>query len=111
MITLTDSAAVKVRQLLDAEEAHGMALRVAVRPGGCTDYSYEMYFDGDISADDEKAVFGAPEASVQVVVDVDSAPLLVGATLDFQGDLATGGFLINNPNATSTCGCGSGFSA
>ena len=54
MITLTDSAAVKVRQLLSDEGAEDLALRVAVRPGGCSGFSYEMFFDGDFAADDTR---------------------------------------------------------
>ena len=81
MITLTDSAASKVKQLLEAEGAAELALRVAVRPGGCSGFAYEMFFDGDIATDDEKALFGAEGQLVQVVVDPASAQLLVGATL------------------------------
>ena len=55
MITLTDTAAIKVKELLTAEGADDLALRVAVRPGGCSGFSYEMFFDGDIAADDEQA--------------------------------------------------------
>ena len=60
MITLTDTAAVKVKELLEAEGDPDLALRVAVRPGGCSGFSYEMFFDGDVAADDEKATFGTP---------------------------------------------------
>ena len=63
MITLTDTAAVKVKELLDAEGATDLALRVAVRPGGCSGFSYEMFFDGDIAADDKQAQYG-PEGTV-----------------------------------------------
>ena len=109
MITLTDSATVKVRQLLDAEGADDLALRVAVRPGGCSGFSYEMFFDGDIAADDNQAEFG--DASlVKVVVDPASAPLLEGATLDYKDGLDESGFAITNPNASRTCGCGQSFS-
>lgn len=108
MITLTDSAAVKVKELLDAEGAQELALRVAVRPGGCSGFSYEMYFDGDIADDDEQASFGAAE--VRVVVDPTSAQLLQGATLDYKNGLDQSGFAITNPNATRTCGCGQSFS-
>ena len=69
MITLTDSATVKVRQLLSDEGAEDLALRVAVRPGGCSGFSYEMFFDGDIAPDDQEATFGPAEAPVRVVVD------------------------------------------
>ena len=106
MITLTDTAAVKVRELLDAEGEPEMALRVAVRPGGCSGFSYEMFFDGDIAGDDEKAEFGG----VRVVVDPSSAQLLLGATLDYKDGLQEAGFSINNPNASRTCGCGNSFS-
>ena len=106
MITLTDTAAVKVRELLDAEGEPEMALRVAVRPGGCSGFSYEMFFDADVAGDDEKAEFGG----VRVVVDPSSAQLLLGATLDYKDGLQQAGFSITNPNATRTCGCGSSFS-
>jgi iron-sulfur cluster assembly protein/iron-sulfur cluster insertion protein len=106
MITLTDSAAKKVKQLLADEGADDLALRVAVRPGGCSGFSYEMFFDGDIATDDQTATFG----EVKVVVDPASSQLLVGASLDYQDGLQEAGFKINNPNATRTCGCGNSFS-
>ena len=109
MITLTDSAARKVKELLDAEGATDMALRVAVRPGGCSGFSYEMFFDGDIAADYQQASFGEG-SSVKVVVDPASAQLLEGATLDYKDGLNQAGFAINNPNASRTCGCGNSFS-
>jgi iron-sulfur cluster assembly accessory protein len=110
VITLTDTAASKVKELLEAEGATDLALRVAVRPGGCSGFSYEMFFDGDFAADDEKAVFGTDGSQVQVVVDPASKQLLEGATLDYKDGLNQAGFSITNPNATRTCGCGSSFS-
>jgi iron-sulfur cluster assembly accessory protein len=106
VITLTDTAAVKVKELLDAEGASDLALRVAVRPGGCSGFSYEMFFDGDVAGDDEQATFG----DVRVVVDPQSAQLLTGATLDYKDGLQQAGFAITNPNASRTCGCGQSFS-
>ena len=106
MITLTDSAAVKVRQLIDQEGDESLALRVAVRPGGCSGFSYEMFFDTDITADDVASEF----SGVKVVVDPSSAQLLQGAELDYKDGLEKSGFEINNPNAQKTCGCGSSFS-
>jgi iron-sulfur cluster insertion protein len=105
-ITLTDSARGKVAELLDQEGNPELALRVAVRPGGCSGFSYEMFFDSDIADDDVSTMFG----TVKVVVDPSSAPLLRGATLDYKDALQGGGFAINNPNATRTCGCGNSFS-
>jgi iron-sulfur cluster assembly protein/iron-sulfur cluster insertion protein len=106
VITLTDSAAGKVAELLEAEGDTSLALRVAVRPGGCSGFSYEMFFDADVASDDEEAKFGA----VKVVVDPSSAQLLVGATLDYKDGLQNAGFTIDNPNASRTCGCGQSFS-
>ena len=110
MITLTDTAASKVKELLEAEGATDLALRVAVRPGGCSGFSYEMFFDGDIAADDQQATFGQNDKQVSVVVDQASAQLLEGATLDYKDGLNQAGFAITNPNATRTCGCGQSFS-
>ena len=107
MITLSDSAAAKVKELLDAEGADGLALRVAVRPGGCSGFSYEMFFDGDIATDDEQATFGP---SVKVVVDPRRRSCSTGASLDYKDGLNQAGFAITNPNATRTCGCGQSFS-
>jgi iron-sulfur cluster assembly protein/iron-sulfur cluster insertion protein len=108
MITVTDNAARKVKELLEAEGATDLALRVAVRPGGCSGFSYEMFFDGDFAPDDEKAQFGPDQVSV--VVDPASAQLLLGATLDYKDGLNQAGFAITNPNATRSCGCGQSFS-
>jgi iron-sulfur cluster assembly accessory protein len=106
VITVTDSAAAKVRDLLEAEGDTSMALRVAVRPGGCSGFSYEMFFDSDIAEDDVKTVI----SGVSIVVDPASAPLLSGAVLDFKDGLQGAGFAITNPNAQRTCGCGQSFS-
>lgn len=106
MITLTDSAASKVKQLIEAEGDASLALRVAVRPGGCSGFSYEMFFDTDVAADDLAVDFGG----VKVVSDPSSAQLLNGATLDYKDGLQDAGFAINNPNASRTCGCGQSFS-
>ncbi len=105
-VTLTDAAAAKVAELLAQEDVDGLALRVAVRPGGCSGFSYEMYFDADVAEDDVVREFG----TVTVVVDPTSADLLKGSTLDYQRRAAGAGFHVANPNATRTCGCGSSFS-
>ncbi|HMS12157.1 MAG TPA: iron-sulfur cluster insertion protein ErpA [Microthrixaceae bacterium] len=106
MITLTESAATKVRQLIDQEGEENLALRVAVRPGGCSGFAYEMFFDTDISSDDVASEFDG----VKVVVDPASAQLLSGAELDYKDGLEKSGFEITNPNAQKTCGCGQSFS-
>ena len=106
MITLTDTAADKVRDLLVAEGDASLALRVAVRPGGCSGFSYEMFFDTDVADDDIKTEHGG----VTVVIDPASAPHLGGAELDYKDGLQGAGFSINNPNAQRSCGCGQSFS-
>ena len=105
-IVLTDAATAKVAELLAQEGNDELALRVAVRPGGCSGYSYEMFFDSEIADDDIRSEYD----NVKVVVDPASAPLLTGATLDFKDGLQGAGFSINNPNAQRSCGCGQSFS-
>ena len=106
MLTVTDSAAAKVKDLLETEGDTTMALRVAVRPGGCSGFSYEMFFDTDVAADDVKVERG----DVTVVIDPASQQMLKGATLDYKDGLQGAGFAINNPNAERSCGCGQSFS-
>ncbi|HEX4126663.1 MAG TPA: iron-sulfur cluster insertion protein ErpA [Acidimicrobiales bacterium] len=105
-VTLSGDAAAKVAELLAQEEGEELALRVAVKPGGCSGYSYEMFFDTEVMPDDVVREFG----SVRVVVDSASAELLTGSTLEYSDGLQGAGFNIINPNATRTCGCGSSFS-
>jgi iron-sulfur cluster assembly accessory protein len=106
VITLTDTAAAKVRELIDAEGDPELALRVAVRPGGCSGFAYEMFFDKDVAVDDNISAYG----DVKVIVDPSSAQLLTGATLDYKDGLQQAGFSITNPNASRSCGCGQSFS-
>ena len=106
-VTLSDAATAKVAELLAREESsEDLALRVAVKPGGCSGYSYEMFFDTEVMSDDVVREFG----DVRVVVDAASAELLTGSTLEYNDGLQGEGFHITNPNATRTCGCGSSFS-
>ena len=106
MITLTDNAAVKVKELITQEGEDGLMLRVAVRPGGCSGFAYEMFFDTDRAEDDLITDY----EGVKVVVDPSSAQLLNGASLDYKDGLQESGFAITNPNAQRTCGCGQSFS-
>src|SRR4029077_7316528 len=106
VFTLTDAASDKVKSLIAAEGKPDLVLRVAVRPGGCSGLSYEMFFDTDVADDDVKSEQGG----VTVVIDPASAPHLGGASLDFKDGLQGAGFSINNPNAQRSCGCGQSFS-
>lgn len=105
-VTLTEAAQAKVAELLAQEGDPSLFLRVAVRPGGCSGFSYDMSFDSDLADDDIVRTFG----TVKVVVDPTSADMLKGATLDYSDGLQGAGFHITNPSATRTCGCGSSFS-
>ncbi len=105
MITVTDAAAGKVKDLLEQEDDTALALRVAVRPGGCSGFSYEMFFDSEFTDEDKTTEHGG----VKVVVDQASADMLKGATLDYKDGLQKTGFSIDNPSAQRTCGCGESF--
>ena len=104
--SLTDTAAAKVKSLIEAEDAPDLALRVAVRPGGCSGFSYEMYFDADRADDDITSENGG----VTVVIDPASFQHLAGGSLDFKDGLQGAGFHVTNPNAQRSCGCGQSFS-
>jgi iron-sulfur cluster assembly protein/iron-sulfur cluster insertion protein len=106
LIALSDEATVKVAELLAQEGVEGLGLRVAVRAGGCSGFSYEMFFDAETHSDDHVVVSGP----VTVKVDASSAPNLAGATLRYSDGLQGAGFSIDNPNAQRSCGCGQSFS-
>jgi iron-sulfur cluster assembly protein len=106
VVTLTERAAAKIREL-QADEPAGDAdvLRVAVQGGGCSGFEYALGFDrGPQEGDHELEAFG-----VRVVVDPFSAPYLQGASIDFLDGLQESGFKIENPNVASSCGCGHSF--
>jgi iron-sulfur cluster assembly protein/iron-sulfur cluster insertion protein len=105
LITLTAPAVDKVRELLATEEPDA-ALRLGVRPGGCSGFQYEMYFDTKV---DDLADFVKDYDGVKVVVDRASSELVQGAEIDFVDGLQGAGFKINNPNVSRSCGCGQSF--
>jgi iron-sulfur cluster assembly protein/iron-sulfur cluster insertion protein len=105
-VNLTDTAVEKVRELIEAEGEPGLALRMAVRPGGCSGFSYEMYFDAQVDDTDIVEEYG----EVRVVVDPQSAEMVKGSTLDYKDGLMGAGFAIENPNVSRSCGCGNSFS-
>ena len=106
MITVTEAAGQKLRDIL-AEEEPGLMLRVFVEGGGCSGLQYGFTFDHAKSEDD----FELDVGGVGVLVDAMSITYLSGATIDFRSDISGENFVIENPNATSTCGCGSSFTA
>ena len=105
-VNVTDAAVEKIRELVEAEGDAGLALRMAVRPGGCSGFSYEMYFDAETDTTDIVEAYG----DVRVIVDPQSAEMVKGSTLDYKDGLMGAGFAIDNPNITASCGCGNSFS-
>lgn len=105
MVNLTPPAVEKVRSLLESEDNASLALRLAVRPGGCSGFSYEMFFDSDIDATDAVRDYDG----VKLVVDAASLEHVDGASIDYKDGLQGAGFAIENPNVTRTCGCGNSF--
>lgn len=106
MITVTSTAEEKIRELMQ-EEKDTIGLRVYVRGGGCHGYQYGMSFESKMSDDDTVIEKG----DVTVIMDSQSVPLLSGAEVDYVDSLQGSGFAIKNPQAKTTCGCGSSFSA
>jgi iron-sulfur cluster assembly accessory protein len=104
-VVLTDTAAVKVKTLLEQEGRDDLALRVAVQPGGCSGLRYQLFFDDRSLDGDQKIDFDG----VAVVVDRMSVPYLGGAVIDFVDTIEKQGFTIDNPNATGSCACGDSF--
>ncbi len=106
MVTITDTAESKIRELMK-EEQEVEGLRIYVRGGGCHGYQYGMAFESKIGEDDTIIEKGG----IKVIMDPQSAPLLSGAEVDYVDSLQGSGFSIKNPQAKTTCGCGSSFSA
>ncbi len=106
-LIFTDSAAAKVADLIAEEGNPGLKLRVFVQGGGCSGFQYGFTFDEDVNEDDTEFT----KNGVTLLVDSMSFQYLVGAEIDYKEDINGSQFVIKNPNATTTCGCGSSFSA
>lgn len=105
-LTFTENAASKVKQLIDEEGNDSLKLRVFVSGGGCSGFEYGFTFDELINEDD----MVVEKNNVKLLVDPMSLQYLIGAEIDYQESLQGAQFVIKNPSATSTCGCGSSFS-
>jgi iron-sulfur cluster assembly protein len=106
MITLTEQAALKVREMMNEQEnPEQLYLRVGVQFGGCSGFSYSLGFDTEQKDDDVELNFHG----VRVLVDKESQKLMKGTVIDYKESIMGGGFSIDNPNAIATCGCGSSF--
>ncbi len=105
-IIFTDSAAKKVGELITEEGNNNLKLRVYISGGGCSGFQYGFTFDEEVNEDDTTIENGG----VTVLVDAMSIQYLTGAEIDYKEDVSGAQFVIRNPNASTTCGCGSSFS-
>ena len=105
IVSITDTAAEKVKALMAQEGEEDLALRIGVRPGGCSGFQYSIYFDDEINDDDEVI----ESKGVRILVDAMSVPYIMGSEFDWQESLMGAGFAVNNPNVSGGCGCGSSF--
>ena len=106
MLTITDPAVAKIKDIIAEEDMPGLKLRVFVQGGGCSGMQYGFTLDEDTAEDDWDLDFDG----VKVLVDSASGQYLQGAVVDYKDDIMGATFSINNPNAQTTCGCGSSFS-
>ena len=105
-MTFSDAAAGKVKVLIAEEENGDLKLRVFVTGGGCSGFEYGFTFDEDIEEDDTQIV----NSGVALLIDALSYQYLAGSVIDYKEDLQGSRFVVTNPNATATCGCGNSFS-
>ncbi len=105
-LVFTDTAARKVRELMDEEAREGLKLRVFVTGGGCSGFQYGFTFDEQVADDDTRI----ENQGVTLLVDPVSVQYLAGAEIDYKEGVEGAQFVIRNPNATTTCGCGNSFS-
>lgn len=106
LLDFSDAAAAKVKSLIDEENNPNLKLRVFISGGGCSGFQYGFTFDESVNDGDTEV----ENSGVTLLVDPMSYQYLAGATIDYKDDLEGARFVINNPNATTTCGCGSSFS-
>jgi len=104
MVTLTDTATSKIRELMNGEQAEETGLRLAVRGGGCSGFQYALAFD-QLREGDQVYELDA----VRVLIDKESLPFVDGSEVDFVDGLQGAGFAVNNPNVVAACGCGQSF--
>jgi len=105
-LVFTDAAAAKVGQLIEQEGNPDLKLRVYIQGGGCSGFQYGFTFDEEVQEGDTEI----DKLGVTLLVDPLSVQYLAGAEIDYREDLSGAQFIIRNPNATTTCGCGSSFS-
>ena len=105
-ISISEAAVGRVTQLLESRNNPGLMLRIYIQGGGCSGFQYGFQFDEEVQEDD----IAVERSGIRLLVDMLSLQYLGGAEIDFKDDIMGSRFLVNNPNATTTCGCGSSFS-
>ena len=105
-VNITDEAAKRIAEIIKESDADGQYIRTFVQGGGCSGFQYGFTFEDSINEDD----FVIEKSDVKLLIDSMSMTYLTGATIDYKDDLTGSQFVIENPNAQSTCGCGSSFS-
>ena len=107
MLKLSESAAIQVKKMIEAEDndKDALYLRIGVKGGGCTGLSYGMGFETEVAEEDTTF----EQHGVKIVVDKESAPIIKDLDIDYKENMMGGGFTIENPNAVASCGCGSSF--
>lgn len=108
-VNITENAVKKIFNMLNEEQNLNLKLRVFVQGGGCSGFQYGFTFDEDVNDDDFQIVKKEQQQDICFLIDPLSMQYLIGATIDYKEDLNGEQFIISNPNATSTCGCGSSF--
>lgn len=105
IVTITEAAALQIKDMMKENEEEEAFLRVAIQGGGCSGLSYGMGFAHEVEEGDTQL----QQHGIKVLIDKDSAPALKGTKIDYKQSLMGGGFTIDNPNAIASCGCGSSF--
>jgi len=105
VVTLTEAAALQIKDMMKEHGEEGAYLRIGVKGGGCSGLSYGMGFEQEQTDED----YTFEQHGIKLLVDKESAPILQGTVIDYKQSLMGGGFTIHNPNAIATCGCGSSF--
>ena len=105
-LSISDQAVNRINQLLASKDNPDLMLRVYIQGGGCSGFQYGFQFDENKQEDD----IAIEQSGIKLVVDMLSLQYLGGAEIDFKDDIMGSRFLVNNPNASATCGCGSSFS-
>lgn len=105
MITITEAAGQQIKDMMEGEGSTAKFLRFGIKGGGCSGLSYSLSFDDEVNEDDTEVELHG----LKILIDGDSSPLVQGTTIDYKQNMMGGGFVIENPNALVTCGCGSSF--